>query len=1080
MSTGWVEPFAQEMRHGRIESLVVARESDTSDLPLLEGMVAQTLERHRTSLRGVDRLLELGIEPVRDESVRVAVGGHARNRLGSRAVIFSVDGTVCLYSRGSAAKDETEARENGFVSILCETIEELRPINIYVATFSRLVRSFRQASPVQAAIENAGSTLHYGEGQSLNFASDSAYLQWTMMAAFAAMERDSVVNRMMLGRVGKHRQRKWVLGPSAVPMGYVLDADKRLVLDDRPGVRAAINKAIRLMGDPRVGTRELALALGDIGVQPPGRTRGSSWDYDPNWTWRGDQYVPRAYRPDPHHVASETHAPVVLDATSPDLPTSGPSRDTAPSRTALSDYSVPELVGERIAQTLDLWETGRLELTFSNPLERITRYAEYIVERDVDGPGHVRFDYQLDLPDGGWGSPQEFAAARDAKAVRAAAAPARAQTLNAQLPLLGNLGRWNEGDYRFGLLSAQSSHRPQYELRRIPLVDDTLHAHHAPVRGFVHQGRRRGDKLAVVDAPALHKALADAITDAVTSGVEVRPHTEYPPEAIAPTSQARLRHLRENHAALALQAQQARQVLSDPTMFTPGLRAQLVADAEHAHTRAEAAAAELEAAQNASAPNYPDRLASAPYPLAQALAVLGGVVKPTPREFTLAVNSVLSDLRLRPAGAVVECEVHATVPVTDGLLVVGPITFEVPQRMGARTQSARGVDTDTPEVREARYRQLAEQLLTTDVPIRDMADGRAFTGQEDRRRAIDWLTRAGLTHQSAHRALGCASLTTRSTLWHHLSGAPAPEGLDPAFVERIREAFFEPTDLENNWWRKTGERGPTLDFIRESSQTATVEDIQQFLSQRGNPPATYGWLLQPPTSALRGTSSIWPTFSVPRSREPQHCRPGCPPLCWAHRRARLHPCIHCGNVADRHIPVPEVRTGLLCSTCMREPTADSPIFPAEYATLTVEDAQARKYSINPVVARESAFEDATRPLRNQAREWATAQGLRPPGGKHLTPAHFNAYLAAVARGEVVDYTTIRQWARSQNLRVNSRGPVSDDLITAYRRHLAETAPRLVRNWARENGYPAVKRHTDPDESLVEAFARHRADTSPSR
>lgn len=1075
MSTAWVEPFAQQMHQGRVQNLVVARESDTSDLPLLEGMVAQTLERHRASLRGVDRLLELGVTPVRDENVRLSVGGHERNRLGSKAVIFSVDGTVCLYSRGSAAKDETEARENGFVSILCETIEELRPVNIYVATFSRLVRSFRQSSPVQAAIENAGSTLHYGEGQTLNFSADSSYLHWSMMVAFAAMERDSVVNRMMLGRVGKHRQGKWILGPSAVPMGYVLDADKRLVVDERPGVRSAIHKAIRLMGDPLVGTRELALALAGIGVQPPGRTRGSAWDYDPNWSWQGDRYVPRALRDNANPTAPAAGALVdLVKRPSADQPPGNSPPGAHGHRVALRDYAVPELVGERIAATLDLWETGRLELTFANPLERINRYAEYIVERDDNGPGHIRFDYDLALPDGGWGTAEEFAAARTAKAQRAAAVPTRAQTLNSQLPLLGNLGRWDEDGYRYGLLSAQSSHRSQYELRRIQLVDATVHDYHDPVRGFVHQGRRQGDKLAVVDATALHKALATAVSDAITYGVEVRPHPEYPPETIAPTSQARLTHLANAHTALVRRAEQARRVLSDPEAFTDSLRKQLIADAEQAHAEAEAAAAELEAARSASEPNYPDRLAATPHELAQALAVLGGIDRPTPREFTQAVNSVLSRLRLRAAGAVVQCEVEATVPVTDGLLIVGPITFDVPQRMGARTQSARGIDTDTPEIREARHRQLAQQLLTTDIPIRDMADGRAFTGHADRRRAVGWLTRAGLTSQAAHRGLACVPLVTRATLWHHLSGDLAPDGLDPAFVARVGETFLDTANLENLWWRKTGERGPVLAFIRESGQTATVEDIQQFLASRGNAPKTYSGLLQPPTSAKRGTTGIWPTFTVPYAREPEHCNPGCPPQCWAHRRARLHPCIHCGDYADRHVPVPEVRTGLLCSTCMREPTADSPIFPAEYLIVTIEDAQARKFAINPIVARETGFEEATRPLRKQARDWATAQGLRPAGGRHLQPAHLNAYLAAVGRGEVVDYTTIRQWARTQGLDVNSRGPVSDDLVTAYRRHLAEAAPRLVRNWAREHGHQPVPRHSDPDEALIEAFARHRS------
>lgn len=296
MTTTWSDPISRHAAPGRVRHLVVARESDTSDLPLLEGMVAQTLERHRPSIPGVDRLLELGITPIRDAEVRRSVGGHEIARLGSKAVIFSVDGTVCLYSQGSAAKDESEARENGFVQVLCETIDRLRPENIYVATFSRLVRSFQQSSPVQASIENAHATLHYAEGQALNFDSPDSYLRWTMMSAFAAMERDAVVNRMMLGRVGKHRQRKWVLGPAAVPMGYVLDDENRLVVDSRAGVAQAVHKAVRLMGDPQVSQRELTLALGAVGVQPPGRRRGSSWAFDPLWEWDGQVYVPRAHR----------------------------------------------------------------------------------------------------------------------------------------------------------------------------------------------------------------------------------------------------------------------------------------------------------------------------------------------------------------------------------------------------------------------------------------------------------------------------------------------------------------------------------------------------------------------------------------------------------------------------------------------------------------------------------------------------------------------------------------------------------------------------------------------------------------
>ena len=272
----------------RLENLVVARESDSHDIPLLEGMIMQTLER-LPDLPGRDTLRGLGVRPVTHPH---EVGGRVRKKLGSTAVFFAVEGTACLYSRGSAAKDENIERENGFVLLLCEVLKEHKPRNVYVATFSRLVRSIYHSGPVRSALEEAGSRLHY-DGGSIDFAEDGeADLKWAVMAAFAAMERRAVLTRLMLGRCARHRRNKWIYQPRTVPMGYKLVRGRIKVDED---ARQAVAKAIRLMGDPDVSSRELALALGAIGVLTPQRG-DRKWTYS-NWAWNGEPYVPLRLRP---------------------------------------------------------------------------------------------------------------------------------------------------------------------------------------------------------------------------------------------------------------------------------------------------------------------------------------------------------------------------------------------------------------------------------------------------------------------------------------------------------------------------------------------------------------------------------------------------------------------------------------------------------------------------------------------------------------------------------------------------------------------------------------------------------------
>lgn len=266
---------AEEAVAARAFGLVVVRESDEHDDLRFDGMREQTYQQQR-HISALDAVRRLGLAPMdgrseiviveelEDGSVReetVLVQQLRRGR--TRAVLFVYQGYWHLWSQSSAAKVSSEGT-NEFTEILIEVIRKIRPLILFAANISRLVRSQQQATLLQAGLYGNVDKIKAGTVEFV-LTGENAYVGivlLTTLAMSAAMERDWIVQRMTTGRLGQWRRNEWLFGASVVPFGYVFDAkSKQLHVDE--AARASVREMlVVLAGDapPQEMQRQLARA----------------------------------------------------------------------------------------------------------------------------------------------------------------------------------------------------------------------------------------------------------------------------------------------------------------------------------------------------------------------------------------------------------------------------------------------------------------------------------------------------------------------------------------------------------------------------------------------------------------------------------------------------------------------------------------------------------------------------------------------------------------------------------------------------------------------------------------------------
>ena len=218
----------------RAPELWVIRVS-SRDPDALAGMVAQTVALFRP-ITGSDEIEALGTAPLLDQaSIPASVQLQDRGTPGLKAVLFKAGPIYVLMAMGSAATGDGPG-ENAFVQLLNQTLRELRPVNLRVATLSRLVRHTDHVAAVQQGLLSYVENLHIGPTvlQFRGANASASILMWGVLSTVAAMERELIVQRLQAGLIGSFKRGEWLLGGRVQPLGYRFDPDsKRMHLDER-------------------------------------------------------------------------------------------------------------------------------------------------------------------------------------------------------------------------------------------------------------------------------------------------------------------------------------------------------------------------------------------------------------------------------------------------------------------------------------------------------------------------------------------------------------------------------------------------------------------------------------------------------------------------------------------------------------------------------------------------------------------------------------------------------------------------------------------------------------------------------
>lgn len=1010
-----------------IEHLVVVRESDEYNLELMRGMILQTHHRY-SDLPGHTQFLAAGEDPLLRPAAYQAVTERAGK---TQSVLFEIEGTYCLYARGSAAKLDVDF-ENGFGLILSKAIRELRPKNIYLANFSRLVRRPEMSGGIKTAAMEARSTIH-ADGIPLDLTNPAGTSMFDILALVSSMDLQHILMRLTLGRLAKFRDNQWILGPRAVPLGYRLDPNtKRLRLD--PDAEPIVHELLELIADPALSANDIVKRLGRKQLTTPLQS-GDGWTYD---------------------TTAATHEPGQdTDATTQATPREGAAKTVA-------NLASPAQFVNRILDLLDFYETGTYHFKWTSCLENVDRYSEFVVHPATDTqPAYIPLHYKLDLPPDGWGSPETFERIRAIRSKTAACYPRAAQARDTQLALLGNLAGWSDEHHEWQLLTAGNP--PSYQLRRRPKQPvGTGKFGQRKTKGWIRGSVRDGDLVTTVHAADLHRSIFATTAQAISQGVparRVQDAPEYRILLVQPhrglTTQERARDLRDKARRARHQANQARNLLYDTTE-AGAFRDRLREDAERLETtaqNAEAALAALESEDLQPTPIDSEGVTCEIDLLVQTMVALSKADGPTPRIVSTHVNRLFRNLRLQPTSLDVAWSVEVQVPIDNGdILVLGPITGTVPQRStAARTNRAPAI---------------AKELMTSERPVSDFGWSNSKDGQAERERARAFLAnKLDIDPRAASKALVCAVPETRSALWSLIEPThPYPRDVHPDFaahvLEQLRIAGKGPV-----WYFDGGYRAAIINYLHARGGHAPQNEVDNHLRSLG--------ASKDSLTAILGSAK--PTVDI----APAPCPPNCPDGRIVHRTLSLKPCPHCGpgHWARTLLMVPECPAGAICPNCRRMPTPDSPPFPGGYLTLTADIAQARVDAAAPRSAVELRVKKRTtqRPGTSaHIRAWAQTNSIPvPPKGK-LPAAARSAYYAAhpehkphSSRGNKStrpnsdsavaphkpDPARIRQWAATQGIDVAAQGRLSERLTRDYLAAVFrdEVDPALVRQWARAKG-----------------------------
>lgn len=897
----------------RADYLVVARESARYDNRLMEGMVQQTLARF-SDLPGRELLEQAGLGPLTDPGrYGTRPANHGRD---GQWVLFEMGGTWAFYFMGSATKAGDDG-DNLFCKQLCAALAWLRPRNVMISTFSRLVRSAEFSGQVYASALQHVDVIH-ADTKKIDLKDDHGKTFWHILSMFSTMERDSQMLRLTLGQIARYKQGDWLPGRKAVPLGYRLQ-DRKIVLDEHAGpvVRAVLEQVAKRQTSP-----EFVHALDALGLATPSQT-GTGWAYG-----------------------------------------GGPVQAVA-GRT-VGRLAQPEIRRRQFENLVDLYDTGEYVFEWEVPVVSGDTIGGIPVKDatyehgQLVRPPYVELVYRLPVPDGGWAPPDLLEHARAARD-----RPRIHDGHRGHRPLALALTVLPDRDGKQFKLASHSreaaGHPAAYQLFERPQAAgsrEPASGYKRRLDGWKNAGKHVGRLVAVVDAKELHASIAQTVACGIAAGTAAERMdglSDYRLHAGRGRGEAthaeQVRRLEGDLAAASVDTTRAAAEATAAVAALAGagigddLAARIAAPAKAAQDRENDLRRRLAALRDAApAPGDlgPEFTCEADM-LVRILAAFAAGPARVPTDVARDVAAVVEGLAFSWDADWVTWSCRVLVPADGGwLAALGPFQGKV-RRRGQTGRTVPAAD---------RGRSLARALLRDgagpdELHARDDgtvrapgAGGGVVRGRQARGRARDWLVSRGMGERSASAALLCAVPQTRQALWAIADGTAPPDGANPAFVETLRGVYFSGDLPEAKWYRPAADLQGLLDHLLASGGSAMFADAAAHLA-RQRPDLSQAHV----RSAIRRYAAPWSgrpgAYDFPAGAGCGRRYGDCgQPACRIHGLISLVACPHCGGWASRHIGVPEAHRALLCPDCRRSPDPRSGAFPAAYLDLTPESVAA--------------------------------------------------------------------------------------------------------------------------------------------
>jgi DNA invertase Pin-like site-specific DNA recombinase len=930
----------------KLRAIVSVRESSkrsvsgAEDLDEYTKMLSSVVTRDDVKdFPGADTILSLGSLLVRMN----AEGEAARQALNAvtyydptspKSVLshFIIIGDVgYLLSVFSAAKPTHITRDgivdvtNAFTDLVATLVQQYSPDTLHIGPFARLVRNRDVAQSMKNTLKSNHTTVYYSGGEPIDLDSQSGDLNWEIQSIVASGEWNSITNRLMGGAHAMLEEGHWPKAESQLPgVGYkfrdpntpevVPNLDElELVQDIVAWAKNRENsweKIAKLIGEKhgwaspilRIRSKNDNLTIADSS-EPGQAVRRLLTKALPIWLsgfYRYEQEVPNLLvDPKKRNLRTRTKDNTLVESreivtSTGELATITTSRVQFP-----LDFHHEELPGGEWVPEGDLIEVMK-RLVEDIPS---ATFKEKFISEFID----------------------EHRAEEILKGVRPRrTGPTGGSSKKTERKPLSGIGEWVSGDTQYVLSARDEDNYIIYSRPATEAVD-------------ARTGRRRGwkdkhsDAVAFLPASETHQAISAAIIEHLdTLGVDWSRSAVRNTGAtkLAEADADRLSSLNEEAQALVKKIEKLERLLDlaieDDLTETIRERQREIEKTRRTHR---ALLDRIAAGENARGNR---RLLSANSTadvrtIVSALAALAKTETQAPSTLGDTLQGIIKSLSATVSedGLNVNLELNIGLETSDGAITVGPINATVSNTIAVRTRNGR-----------------AEAILT-----RYFRDGLTFEeaakvcGYNDllaaKRRLHESLMETGVISSKGLRSAAIDTPITdiRRVLWAEIEARKnekpftVPQGIDPAWAAHIRDIYTSDLPWLPAWCTDSHEASRNaIAAVKAGGEDGLLWDTLIFDIAPHAEKRSVATLSE---ELVRGKGAG--NGSDRNFYEPILERVGA----WhghnPNRRVKVRSCPYCGTrTLDHVLRVPEVKGGLLCSTCRRTPTMPTVVFPVEY------------------------------------------------------------------------------------------------------------------------------------------------------